>query len=88
MAHSGSLTIVGTGIKLVSHITVEARVCIEKAEKVLFYLGDPAADIWVKRLNTNSESMDDCYIHGEPRYIHTLHTCIRMIEWLNVSFHM
>jgi uncharacterized protein YabN with tetrapyrrole methylase and pyrophosphatase domain len=66
--HSGSLTIVGTGIKLVSHITVEALVCIEKAEKVLFLLGDAAADTWIKRLNINSESMDDCYIHGEPRY--------------------
>jgi uncharacterized protein YabN with tetrapyrrole methylase and pyrophosphatase domain len=65
---NGSLIIVGTGIKLISHITVEAHVCIKKAEKVLFLLADVAADIWIKRLNINSESMDDCYIHGEPRY--------------------
>jgi hypothetical protein len=44
-------------------------VCIKKAEKVLFLLADaaPAADIWIKRLNINSESLHDCYIHGEPR---------------------
>ena len=43
--------------------------CIKKAEKVLFLLADaaPAADIWIKRLNINSESLHDCYIHGEPR---------------------
>jgi uncharacterized protein YabN with tetrapyrrole methylase and pyrophosphatase domain len=64
---NGSLIIVGTGIKLISHITVEARLCIEKAEKVLFLLADAAAEIWIKRLNINSESLYDCYIHGEPR---------------------
>jgi len=64
---NGSLTIVGTGIKLISHITVEAHVCIKKAEKVLFLLADAAAEIWIKRLNINSESLYDCYIHGEPR---------------------
>ena len=26
-----------------------------------------AADIWKKKLNINSESLHDCYIHGEPR---------------------
>ena len=26
-----------------------------------------AADIWIKNLNINSESLHDCYIHGEPR---------------------
>jgi hypothetical protein len=57
-AQNGSLTIVGTGIKLISHITVEAHACIEKAEKVLFLLADAAADIWIKRLNINSESLD------------------------------
>jgi len=58
-------------------------VCIKQAEKVLFLLADaaPAADIWIRKLNINSESLHDCYIHGE-------HVIMHMIEWLNVFFRM
>jgi hypothetical protein len=52
------------GIKLVSHVTV----CIEKVENLLFVIAVAAPDIWIKRLNINSESMNDCYIHAEPHY--------------------
>jgi hypothetical protein len=63
----GFLVIVGTGIRLIKHTTTEARITIENAEKVLFLLADPVAEIWIKRLNPSAESLFDCYVHGEPR---------------------
>ena len=52
---SGSLTIVGTGIKFAGHITAEAQGYIEQAEKVLFALADYASMAWVTELNPTAE---------------------------------
>jgi hypothetical protein len=57
------LTIVGTRTKLVSHITVEAMYVLKKQEKYYFFAADAAAEIWIKRLNINSDSLDDCYAY-------------------------
>ena len=56
-----SLVVVGSGIKFVSHLTTEARVHIEQAEKVLFLVNDPAMQIWIQRQNKNAESLDPIY---------------------------
>jgi precorrin-6B methylase 1 len=52
----GELTVVGTGIQL-GHITAQARAWIEKAEKVLYCVGDAATERWIQKLNPNSESL-------------------------------
>lgn len=63
-----SLTVVGTGIKFLSQMTLEARTYIEKADKVLFLVNDPALKQWINKTNKNSESLDDLYF----KYTHRL----------------
>jgi tetrapyrrole methylase family protein/MazG family protein len=62
-----SLTVVGTGIKFLSQMTLEARTYIEKSEKVLFLVNDPALKQWIMNTNINSESLDDIYFGHEMR---------------------
>jgi Tetrapyrrole (Corrin/Porphyrin) Methylases len=58
--HSGSLTIVGTGIRTSLQTTAEARAAIERAGKVLFLL-DPVGAKWIETLNRTAESLDHLY---------------------------
>jgi len=62
-----SLTVVGTGIKFLAQITLEARTYIEQADKVLFLLNDPALKQWINEANKNSESLDDLYFKYTKR---------------------
>lgn len=62
-----SLTVVGTGIKFLSQMTLEARVYIEKADKVLFLVNDPALKQWICAHNKNAESLDDIYFQHTQR---------------------
>src|SRR5690242_1848360 len=64
---TGSLVIVGTGIKFVSHLTVEARGLIERAEKVFFLINEPASAVWMQRLNPSAESLSQFYVAGKRR---------------------
>lgn len=63
----GSLTVVGTGIRLIGQTTLEAVACISSAEQ-LFYLVDEAATAtWLQRLNPTAEPLDGYYAVGKPR---------------------
>jgi Tetrapyrrole (Corrin/Porphyrin) Methylases len=63
----GSLTIVGTGIQLGSHMTREAQARIEQADKVLHSVGDPGQERWINELNPTAESLDRFYELGAIR---------------------
>lgn len=56
-----TLVVVGSGIKCMSHITFEAKSCIEKADKVLYLVNEPAMQEWIQSLNENAESLDSLY---------------------------
>lgn len=56
-----SLVVVGTGIKFLSHITMEAKAYIEKADIVLYLVNEPAIKQWIQNLNPNSEDLDEIY---------------------------
>jgi hypothetical protein len=71
----GSLTIVGTGIRL-SQISTEARSAIESADKLLFLVNDPVTYAWLTAANPSAESLHNCYIHDRPR----LTTYVEMVE--------
>lgn len=58
---NASLTIVGTGIKFLSHLTTEAKAYIEQSDKVLYLVNDPAMKEWISKTNSNSESLDSLY---------------------------
>jgi hypothetical protein len=63
---SGSLTIVGTGIRL-SQISVEARASIQSADKLLFLVSDPITTSWLMEVNPRAESLYPFYGEGKPR---------------------
>src|SRR5215216_6610638 len=72
----GSLNVVGSGIKAIRQITMEGRMAIEKADKVLYIVTEPASEEWIKQLNSSSESLYDSYIDGKPR----LFAYMKMVE--------
>lgn len=56
-----SLTIIGSGIKFMSHMTVEAKACIEKASKLLYLVNEPAIQKWLHHCNAHAESLEAAY---------------------------
>jgi uncharacterized protein YabN with tetrapyrrole methylase and pyrophosphatase domain len=64
---SGSLTVVGTGIRLGSHLTREARLLLETADVVLSVVADPGVQAVLEQLNPETRSLHDLYELGEGR---------------------
>jgi len=63
---AGSLTIVGCGIRPGLHTTSESRVRLERADKVLYLLAEPAPTTWLHRLNASAESLAPLYRLDRP----------------------
>lgn len=66
MTH-GSLTIVGTGITLISQITTEAKAWITRADKTFFLVMHPLAEQWMLELNPAAKSLARFYTPGRDR---------------------
>jgi uncharacterized protein YabN with tetrapyrrole methylase and pyrophosphatase domain len=74
---AGSLVVVGTGIRTVGQLTVEAIAWIRKADKVLYVIGDPIAEAAISELNPEgAESLSGFYAENKPR----LQTYNEMVE--------
>jgi uncharacterized protein YabN with tetrapyrrole methylase and pyrophosphatase domain len=67
MKKKGKLTIVGSGIKSISHITTETRNIIRNADKVLYILADFLTKKWIVEMNSSSEDMHRFYENDKPR---------------------
>jgi uncharacterized protein YabN with tetrapyrrole methylase and pyrophosphatase domain len=64
---AGSLTIVGTGIRVASQLTIEALDHIKRAERMFYLAGERASARWLQHLNPASETLADAYAEGRPR---------------------
>jgi uncharacterized protein YabN with tetrapyrrole methylase and pyrophosphatase domain len=62
---SGSLTVVGTGIRL-SQMSMEARLALKSADKVLYSVADAVTEKAIKKLNRTAESLQPFY--GPDKY--------------------
>lgn len=62
-----SLTIVGLGIKLISHINIETKACIERANKVLYLVNEPLMKEWIIKTNSSAESLETLYTKYQLR---------------------
>ncbi|HZS91366.1 MAG TPA: SAM-dependent methyltransferase [Chloroflexota bacterium] len=67
MAKKGSLIVVGSGIKSVGHITIEARGWIAEADIVLYLVADPATAIWIRHTNANCIDLSTYYDDAKAR---------------------
>jgi hypothetical protein len=63
----GSLVVVGAGIRLGLHLTVESRDRIVRADDVLYLLSEPAPTSWIHTLNPAARSMIDIYRTGRDQ---------------------
>jgi uncharacterized protein YabN with tetrapyrrole methylase and pyrophosphatase domain len=63
---TGSLTIVGTGIRL-SQLSIEARGAIEAADKLLFLVCDAVTYSWLTQVHAKAESLHTFYSADKPR---------------------
>ena len=78
----GSLTIVGTGIRPGLQITQEARVRIQRADKVLYLIAEQAPTTWLHRLNASAESMAAMYQPGRPYLDVYEETVTTLLSWV------
>lgn len=67
-APQGSLVVVGTGIRTVGQLTVEAIAWIKVSDTVLYVVADPVAEALIHHLNPGGAvSLHGCYGEGVPR---------------------
>lgn len=63
----GSLTVVGTGIKMGLHLTAETQAAIERADEFLHLAAEPLTDRWLQGLHPRSSSLRSEYAVARPR---------------------
>jgi hypothetical protein len=63
----GSLTVVGSGIKAIAHMSAEAISAIRLADKVLYGACEPLTEDWILRNARSAESLDRFYVQGGLR---------------------
>jgi hypothetical protein len=77
MNGKGSLVLVGTGIKVVGQLTLEAVAWMRRADKLLYVVADAVAEETIRSLNpAGAESMHGFYADGKNR----LDTYRQMVE--------
>jgi uncharacterized protein YabN with tetrapyrrole methylase and pyrophosphatase domain len=75
----GSLTVIGTGIRTVGQLTLEAIAWIKEADILLHVVADPIAEAAMKRLNPDGAvSLSSYYREGLPR-LDTYHAMVEHI---------
>ena len=83
---SGSLVVVGTGIKLGTQATPEAIACMQRAERLFFGAASPSHDLWVRRINPAAITLADCYAEGKPRRKTYREIADRILEAVRAGF--
>ncbi|MDR3490819.1 MAG: SAM-dependent methyltransferase [Gammaproteobacteria bacterium] len=66
--NKNTLIVVGSGIKFMSHLTIESKACIEKSDKVLYLVNEPAMQSWIEQANKSAESLDFLYTKHKARH--------------------
>lgn len=64
---SGSLTVIGSGIKFASHLSLESKAYIEQAELVLMLVSDKHLEEWLSSLNKNTINLSEKFYHGDQQ---------------------
>src|SRR3990167_1829734 len=62
-----SLVVIGTGIKLISQLTVEAITYIKQSKRLLYLVNEPLIEQWIIKNNSTAESLYPIYISSNLR---------------------
>lgn len=65
---SGLLVVVGTGIKSVGHLTLDARAWIARADEVHYVVADALTESTIRGLAPRAQSLARFYAPGRPRH--------------------
>jgi hypothetical protein len=65
---TGLLVVVGTGIKAVGHMTLDARAWIASADEVHYVTSDPITENVIRGLKPEAQSLSRFYKIGHPRH--------------------
>jgi hypothetical protein len=83
-AKPGSLVVVGTGIRIVGQLTMEALAWMKRADRLLYAVGDPVTGEAIRQLNPGAaESLSPLYADDKPRMatynamVERIITCVR-----------
>jgi hypothetical protein len=63
----GSLTVVGTGIRAMTQLTVEALAAMASADVLLHVIGEPVQEETLLAINTNARTLTGHYVDGLER---------------------
>lgn len=78
-AKPGSLVVIGTGIRTVGQLTLEAIAWMQEADALLYVVADPVAEAVIQHLNpTGAVSLAGFYEEGKPR----INTYSAMVEYI------
>lgn len=61
------LVVTGSGIKSLSHLSVEAKGCIQNADTVLYLVNEPVMAQWIEENSRDSFSLQSIYFNFENR---------------------
>jgi uncharacterized protein YabN with tetrapyrrole methylase and pyrophosphatase domain len=78
---TGSLTVVGTGIRL-GQLSTESRGCIEAADRLLFLVCDAVTYSWLAEVNSNAESLHTFYSADKARETTYAHMVERILSYV------
>jgi uncharacterized protein YabN with tetrapyrrole methylase and pyrophosphatase domain len=79
-ARRGTLTIVGTGIQVAGQLTIEARNCIERSDKLLYLVTEPIEEEYLHSLNPTAESLQPFYEEDKDRFLAYMAMVERILE--------
>lgn len=66
-ASTEHLVVVGTGIRIVGQLTIEAAMCIRDAERLHFSVANLLGERVIRALNGRAEPLMPLYVDGKPR---------------------
>lgn len=76
--NNGSLTVVGTGIQQIAHLTAQARGHIVSADQLFFVIPGKVGAAWLKSLNPNATSLQPLY-QQHTRRLDTYHAMVETV---------
>lgn len=66
---AGALLCVGLGMTLGAHLTPQARLAIEQAERLFGLTADGLTELWLRQLRPDLRSLQSCYVAGQSRQL-------------------